>query len=385
MKRTIVEDFRRHFGRNAQYLVLSPGRVNLIGEHIDYHKGRVLPCAISLKNYIAGALKKDYVVEGYNIDSQRRYTVDIQNPAPYERGSTELYIYGACRAIIDSGYFIKGFYFIIGGNLPLGSGLSSSASFCCGLVELISQIYHLNIHPKDIATIARVAENKYAYVPCGIMDQMSIVFGRERRLVRIDCRSLEIDYCPMPDVLSMVIVDTMIKRQLARSEYEKRQVECAELLDILKKRYENIDSLRDVSQEMLYSVEGAVSERSLARGKYVVEEMKRVDMAFEAMCRNDIERIRILFYEGHKGLRDEYEVSCEELDVIVEETYRFDGAIASRMTGAGFGGCVISLIKRGFEDEYISYIQEKYMSRFGKMCEVYNIGVPSEGLSSIRL
>ncbi len=385
MNSILIDEFGKNFGKKAQYLVLSPGRVNLIGEHIDYHQGKVLPCAISLKNTFAGSIGKDYIVDGYNLNSGRKYSVNIQDSCLFEKGATEIYIYGVCRAIIDSGYFIKGFSFVIGGDLPMGSGLSSSASFSCGLIELISQMYHLNIQKRDIARIARLAENKYAGVPCGIMDQMAIVFGKEKRLVRIDCRSLDVDYCSMPGCISIVVVNTMIKRQLAKSEYEKRQIECAELLKAIENKYSSVKVLRDVNYDMLNSVKGEVSNLAFKRGKYVLDEMKRVDMVFDSMNKGDIESIGRLFYEGHRGLKDEYEVSCEELDLIVEETYKFNGAIASRMTGAGFGGCAISLVKKGYEKEYADFIMKKYYDRFGKKCEVYDVGEPQEGLSSMKL
>ncbi len=381
----LVVGFERYFGRSPQFFVSSSGRVNLIGEHIDYHNGIVLPCAISLKNYLVGRASENYEVIGYNLKSNKEFRVNIDGPNIYEKGSSNAYIYGVCRSIIDTGYFIKGINFVIDGDLPIGSGLSSSASFCCGLIELISNSYRLGIEGVDIAKIARIAENKYAGVPCGIMDQMAIVFGKKGRLVKIDCGDLSVDYCHMPEDISIVIVNTLIKRQLAKSEYEKRQVESGELLNEIRRLHPEVGSLRDVSMDILYKVKDKVSDTIFKRGKYVLEEIWRVDALSKAMNRDDVEEIGKIMYDGHRGLRYEYEVSCDELDLIVEETYKFKGAIAARMTGAGFGGCAVSLIKNGFENEYSNYIKEKYRQSFNKDCEVYIVGQPSDGLVSLKL
>lgn len=381
----VIDEFEGYFGQKAEFLVLSSGRVNLIGEHVDYHEGVVLPCAINLKNVIVGSSSSDYITTCRSLRSNSTFRVDISGSNIFHRGSTEAYIYGVCRSIIDSGYFIRGVNFLIDGNLPIGSGLSSSASFCCGLTELISQIYRLNIGRSDIAKIAKMAENNYAQVPCGIMDQMAIVYGKKGKLVRIDCRDLNVSYCDMIGGISIVIVNTMIKRQLAKSEYEKRQRECQTLLSYLKRTYPQIKSLRDVDEKMLLSVKEQVDETIFRRGKYVIEELKRVERVIEAMQRGDKDEIGRLFYEGHRGLRDEYEVSCKELDYIVDATYKFKGALAARMTGAGFGGCAVTLIKEGLEDEFMGYISEGYRSTFNRDCEVYIAGSPSDGLVSIKL
>lgn len=381
----IVAEYEKLFSQKPQFLVSSSGRVNLIGEHIDYHEGVVLPCAISLKNILVGGGSDGYEVVGYSITNKTRFCVNIEGSNVYERGTSDSYIYGVCRSVIDSGHFIKGINFVIDGNLPVGSGLSSSASFCCGLVELISQVYKLNINKTDIAKIARMAENNYVGVPCGIMDQMAIVFGRDRNLVRIDCRDLSISYCSMPSEISIVVVNTMIKRQLAKSEYEKRQIECQGLLSEIKKFFPEIKSLRDVNMDMLNKVKSIVDYTVFKRGRYVVGEIKRVDKVFEAMNSQNLKEIGRLFYEGHIGLRDDYEVSCDELNFIVEETYKFKEAIAARMTGAGFGGCAVTLIRCGFESEFSDYIKKRYLSAFGRECDVYIAGQPSEGLVSIRL
>ncbi len=380
-----IKEFEKHFRQKPQFLVLSSGRVNLIGEHVDYHDGIVLPCAIPLKNIIVGAESGNYESTGYSLLSKKEFKVNIEGSNIYEKGSSSAYLYGVCRSVIDYGHFIKGINFIIDGNLPIGSGLSSSASFCCGLIELLSNIYRLHIKPLEIAKIARMAENNYVGVPCGIMDQMAIVFGKEKKLVRIDCRDLIVDYCNMPDGISIVIVNTMIKRQLAKSEYEKRQKECQELLTEIKKLYPEVKSLRDVNKVMLESIVDRVSDVAYRRGRYVLDEISRVDRVFEMMDSNNIREIQRLFYEGHSGLRDDYEVSCDELDFIVDETYKFRGAVAARMTGAGFGGCAVTLIKSGFETEFSNYIKERYLRTFDKTCDVYITGEPADGLVTFKL
>ncbi|MCX7959566.1 MAG: galactokinase, partial [Deltaproteobacteria bacterium] len=322
----LIKEYEIRYNQKPQFFVSSSGRVNLIGEHVDYHEGIVLPCAISLKNILVGGTSGNYEAAGYSLTARKDISVNIDGSNIYEKGSSNAYLYGVCRSIIDSGHFIKGINFIIDGDLPIGSGLSSSASFCCCLIELISQVYRLNIERTEIAKIARMAENNYAGVPCGIMDQMAIVYGKEKKLVRIDCRDLSVNYCNMPSGLSIIIVNTMIKRQLAKSEYEKRQVECRELLEEIKKIFPNVKSLRDVSEEMLNRVKDIVPNTIYKRGKYVLEEIKRVDNVFEMMNSGNLAEIGRLFYEGHKGLKDEYEVSCDELNFIVDETYRFEGA-----------------------------------------------------------
>jgi galactokinase len=381
----LIDTFEKYYGTKAQYVVLSSGRVNLIGEHIDYHNGNVLPCAIALKNILVGSTSQDYIVRCYSVKGNNEISVNIQESAVFEKGSTAAYIYGVCRSIIDAGYFIKGFRFVIDGDLPIGAGLSSSASFCCGLIELISNVFRLNIDKRDIARIARRAENNYAGVPCGIMDQMAIVFGRQNRLVKIDCRDLSVDYCHMPDSISIVVVNTLIKRQLAKSEYAKRQAECTLLLDEIKRIDGSVTSLRDIDYDLLSAVRDRVDKKVYMRGKYVLDEMKRVERMFEAMNSNRIKDIGDILLEGHIGLRDEYEVSCEELNTIVDESYKFEHIIGSRMTGAGFGGCAIALVEKGFENDYSNFIIERYKARLNKECEVYMVGQPSDGLTSFKL
>ena len=381
----LIDTFEKYYGTKAQYVVLSSGRVNLIGEHIDYHNGNVLPCAIALKNILVGSTSQDYIVRCYSVKGNNEISVNIQESAVFEKGSTAAYIYGVCRSIIDAGYFIKGFRFVIDGDLPIGAGLSSSASFCCGLIELISNIFRLNIERRDIARIAQRAENNYAGVPCGIMDQMAIVFGQSNKLVKIDCRDLSIDYCSMPDSISIVVINTLIKRQLAKSEYANRQTECSLLLNEIKKVNGAVSSLRDVDYELLNAVRDRVDTRVYMRGKYVLDEMKRVERMFEAMNSNRISDIGNILLEGHIGLRDEYEVSCEELNTIVDESYKFEHIIGSRMTGAGFGGCAIALVEKGYEELYSSFIREGYRSRLDRECEVYMVGQPSNGLTSIKI
>ncbi|MCX7944867.1 MAG: galactokinase [Deltaproteobacteria bacterium] len=385
MHSTLIRKYKEIFSKEPQFFVSSSGRVNLIGEHVDYHDGIVLPCAISLKNNFVGGPSEDYEAIGINISNRSEFRADIKGLNIYEKGSSSSYLYGVCRSVIDAGHFIKGINFVVDGDLPIGSGLSSSASFCCGLIELLSQIYKLNLGKMEIAKIARMAENNYVGVPCGIMDQMAIAFGKEKKLVKIDCRDLSVNYCSMPNNISIVIVNTMLKRQLAKSEYENRQRECSLLLSILRRYYPYIKSLRDVNSNMLNTIKNEVDEIIFKRGKYVLDEIQRVEAVFEMMNSNNIKDIGKIFYEGHIGLRDEYEVSCDELDFIVEETYKFEGAIAARMTGAGFGGCAVTLIRNGFEENFSNYIRSRYMSAFKRDCDVYIIGQPVDGLISIRL
>jgi len=189
----------------------------------------------------------------------------------------------------------------------------------------------------------------------------------------------------MPDSISIVVINTLIKRQLAKSEYANRQIECSLLLNEIKKVNGAVSSLRDVDYELLNAVRDRVDTKVYMRGKYVLDEMKRVERMFEAMNSNRISDIGNILLEGHIGLRDEYEVSCEELNTIVDESYKFEHIIGSRMTGAGFGGCAIALVEKGYEELYSSFIREGYRSRLNRECEVYMVGQPSNGLTSIKI
>lgn len=250
--------------------------------------------------------------------------------------------------------------------MPLGGGLSSSASVEVTITALWSALYNLNLSLWEIVHFSKTLENKFVGVPCGIMDQTAAVFGKKGFAIFLDCRSLKFEYVKIPEEWNIVVCDTRVKRSLASSEYKKRQVECSECLSAIKKRHPEVKSLRDVKMEWIAEVANEVSPVAIKRCRYVLEENDRVIKAISAFEKGDAEVIGELFLKSHKGLRDEYEVSCEELDFLVENAYKIKGVLGARMTGAGFGGNTVNLVKSEYVDGFVEEIKKRYREGMGR-------------------
>ena len=352
-------------------LIRAPGRINLIGEHTDYNDGYVLPCAVSPAIYFAAEKRNDTKVclNSYDYGSYCEFDVN-QKDRPTEQWAS--YLYGITQIIKEKGYKISGFNCDFGGDVPVGAGMSSSAALESGLCLAISELYGLCLDKMEMAKIGQKSEHEYVGVKCGIMDQFASIFGKDGHCVRLDCRSLDFEYSKLDlkDCI-FVLTDTKVKHSLASSEYNTRREECATGVKALQKKYPEIKALRDATVEQLQSVIGEISDTVYNRCKYVIEEDNRVIEACKALNNNDLEKFGQLLYLSHNGLSKLYEVSCQELDFLVDQTKNMDYILGSRMMGGGFGGCTLSLIKADKLEEYKATILPLYVEKFQHECKFY--------------
>ncbi len=386
-ERDIIDEIIKFKDLRGKIFVSSaPGRVNLIGEHTDYNMGFVMPCAINLKTVAIGRFtnhEREISIESLNLGEKTKVSFDNINPtrtwADYILGP--IFLLKNKIGNLDSGLDI-----IIRGNVPIGGGLSSSASCEVAISSLLNEMFNLKMGKIEIVRISKRAENEFVGVPCGIMDQMSSVFGKENHAMVIDCKTEEIEYIKFPENWSIVICDSGVKHKLGESEYKKRQSECQQALKIIKERTkenDQIESLRDIDEYML-DILKRENEILWKRAKFVVEENKRVLTAKEAIKKGDKETISKVFIQSHIGLQKEYEVSCEELDTLVEIAYDFKYTVGARMTGAGFGGNTINIVEKGREEEFAEFLQEKYKSKTNKKTEIRIVKI-SDGAKSFQL
>ena len=366
----IVSKYKELYGGSPLQL-RAPGRINLIGEHTDYNDGFVLPCAVSPAIYFAMGKRDDGKVclNSYDFNSYCEFSVN-QKEAPKEQWAS--YLYGITQIIQQKGYKIGGFNCVFGGDVPVGAGMSSSAALESGMCLGISTLYRLNLDKMEMARIGQQSEHEYVGVKCGIMDQFASIFGKEGQCVRLDCRSLEYEYnnVTLGDHI-FVLTDTKVKHSLASSEYNTRREEAATGIRTIQTKYPKVKSLRDVTMEMLDEFKDSLTPVVYNRCKFVIEENARVIEACKQLNANNLQEFGKLLYGSHDGLSKMYEVSCKELDFLVDQTRNMDYVLGSRMMGGGFGGCTLSLIKADRLDEYKSIIAPAYREAFGHDCAFY--------------
>lgn len=353
----------------------SPGRINLIGEHTDYNDGFVLPAAIDKAIYLAVGKRTDGFIHLYSIDYNDYITIDINDIAPLKNWST--YILGVVSQLIQNGYNVNGFNMVIGGDVPIGAGLSSSAAIECAAIYALNQLFDFNISKIDLVKMAQKAEHEFAGVKCGIMDQFASMFGKEDRVIKLDCKSLEYTYFPLIlDEYQIVLFDTQVKHSLANSEYNIRRTQCEEGIAAIQKKYPQVNSLRKANLTMLSEV---LEEGTLVynRCKYVIEEIERVEIACKYLENNELQTFGAKMFETHDGLSKLYDVSCKELDFLVQQARLYPSIIGARMMGGGFGGCTINIIEKTALDDIIEKITDAYEKRMNKKLETYVVSIES--------
>ncbi|MDR2042086.1 MAG: galactokinase [Tannerella sp.] len=364
--------FIKHFDGTTGTIYASPGRINLIGEHTDYNGGFVFPGAID-KGIMAeikpNGKKK---VRVYAID-MKDYVEFGLNEEDAPRTSWARYIFGVCREIIKRGGRIEGFNTAFAGDVPLGAGMSSSAALESTFAFALNDLYGLNIDKFELARIGQATEHNYCGVKCGIMDQFASLFGKQGNLIRLDCRSLEYEYFPFdPRGYKLVLLDTVVKHELASSAYNKRRESCERVARRLDAEF-----LRDVTLEQLESIRGEIGEEDYKRAEYVIGEKQRVLDVCDALVKGDYETVGRKMYETHHGMSKLYEVSCEELDFLNDLAGEC-GVTGSRVMGGGFGGCTINLVKEELYDAFILKAREAYKAKFNRSPKVYDV-VISDG------
>ena len=372
--KSIRNKFKELFGQNP-LIVRSPGRINLIGEHLDYNMGFVLPAAINKAIWLGIQKREDQTICIHSIDYNDDFHTSIDAISPSGKLWPD-YILGVVKQIQKIHKLSHGFSLVFGGNIPPGAGLSSSAALECAMGFALNELFELNYAKMDLVRIGQAAENEFVGVKCGIMDQFASVFGKKEHLIRLDCRSLEYVYVPfhLKDI-KILLFDTRVKHSLADSAYNERREECEKGVSIIGKFHPEVKSLRDASQKMLDTYVKAEDEIVYRRCTYVVSEIKRLLNAFEDLEKDDLISFGKRMFETHTGLKDLYEVSCAELDLLVDLVKDNPDVLGARMMGGGFGGCTINLVRAEAAEAIIGKVSGAYLSNTGTEMLVYEVGI----------
>jgi len=378
----MTEDFRKLYGSAEGVRVFrAPGRVNLIGEHTDYNLGFVLPVALDLATYIATAPSADGKLRIYSEfrKEMREWDAAGIGALTPERHWTD-YPIGVAQELLCAGLAIAPANLLIRSTVPEGSGLSSSAAL--EVSTALALLAGRSMDPLSLARLCQRAERNFVGMPCGIMDQYISVFGREHSAVEIDCRSLGHRYVELPADITFVAVNTMVKHALAGSAYKDRVAECAAAVAGIREKFAGVESLRDVSPEQLESVASSLPEVVARRARHVVTEDARVGRYVEASARGDLALMGKLLVESHRSLQHDYEVSCAELDFLVDTALDIEGVLGSRMTGGGFGGCTVTMLRPDAVARFGEEIAQAYQRQFQATPQVYACR-PSAGAGEV--
>nr|WP_314898223.1 galactokinase [uncultured Flavobacterium sp.] len=367
--------FKEIFGAEPQKIVLSPGRINIIGEHVDYNDGYVLPAAIDKIICFAFEKSNSDTSRIIAIDLDDEFEINLTSPMELTDNVWTNYIRGVVNQLKINGFEFEGFNCVFSSNIPVGSGLSSSAALECGFLFGINELFNLNIKPIDIALMGQKAEH-WVGINCGIMDQFSSVMGLENKVIKIDCKTLEFEYhdANFSDY-SLILFDSNVKHSLMTSAYNERRQQCEEGIAIIKNNFPEITSFRDCKEQQVLGLQNLMSANVFKRCLFVVKEINRVKQACEALDSGKIEVLGQLMFETHEGLSKDYEVSCAELDMIVDTLKKEEAVVGSRLMGGGFGGCTINLIKKGHEEGIKKKLSALYFDTFGIELKIYDVKI----------
>ncbi len=380
IKAVVLEEFKKVYGESTGAKVyFAPGRVNLIGEHTDYNGGHVFPCALSIGTYGVACPREDRVLRFYSVNFPQLGVIEssLDDLVPDPKAEWTNYPKGVMWAFEQRGMKIPtGMDLVLYGNIPNGSGLSSSASVEVLTGFILRDLFGFDVTNQDLALIGQFAENKYNMVNCGIMDQFAIAMGKKDHAIFLDTADLSFEYAPIKlDGAKIVIACSNKKRGLADSKYNERRSECEEALAELQTvvAAENLGALDEETFEKYSAVIG--SDIRKKRAKHAVYENRRTMRAVEALKDGDVVAFGQLMNASHVSLRDDYEVTGIELDTLVEEAWKIDGVIGSRMTGAGFGGCTVSIVMDEAVDEFIQKVGEAYLAKIGYAANFYVVDI----------
>lgn len=365
--------YHEHFGEPA-FIVRSPGRINLIGEHTDYNDGFVLPAAVDNAAFISIGERTDNQIHLFSVDYQEYYTGSTeaitQSPQQWPN-----YILGIVDVLQKSGYKCKGFNAVLIGDVPIGAGMSSSAAVECATIFALNELFGFKLPRMAMVKLAQRAENEFVGVRCGMMDQFASMFGKKGNAIELDCRSNEFAYYPLKsDEYDLLLVNTRVKHSLAESnEYNTRRQNCETGVTKVQQFFPEVRSLRDVTPEMLSKTINTLEDEVYKQCLYVVEEIIRVQEACEDLRQEDIEAFGKKMFATHKGLSTLYKVSCTELDFLVQFAAGYKDVIGSRMMGGGFGGCTINLIKKSGMAGFVDSVSEAYLEHFKVLPDIFPV------------
>ncbi len=377
-KEQIAARYTSVFGDAPTHIVRSPGRINIIGEHTDYNEGFVLPTAIDKAIYVGVGKRNDAVIRLYAEDFEEYFEVALADIRPVDKGWPN-YVLGVVNQLVLRGEAVGGFDMYIDGDVPLGAGLSSSAALECAAGFALNVLFDLEVDRVDIAKIGQLAEHTYAGVKCGIMDQFASVMSKAGHVVKLDCRDLSFSYKPLElGDYAILLLNTNVKHSLASTAYNDRRASCEEGVRLVQQHFPEVKSLRDVTLDMLEAHVKPVDLDMYTKCRFVVEENERLNRACDALEQGDLDRLGEQLFRAHEGLSKEYEVSCPELDFLVDYVKAFPEVIGARMMGGGFGGCTINLVKKSFQDLLVERLTPIYKERFNLDLTAIKV-VPSNG------
>ncbi|MDN5205063.1 galactokinase [Fulvivirgaceae bacterium BMA10] len=358
---------------NQPLLVRSPGRINLIGEHTDYNDGFVLPAAIDKEIVFAINFNGERKCRFFSFDLDESDCTELSKINKSQKDWAN-YLLGVIDQFKKNGFPVDGFDCVFGGDIPVGAGLSSSAAVECGLAFALNHIHEFGIEKMDLVKMAQKAEHEFAGVQCGIMDQFANMFGRTNHAMKLDCRSLQYEYFEsrIPDY-RIVLFDTQVKHSLASSEYNTRRQECEKGVQVVHRRYPDVKSLRDCSLEKLEECKDYMSDVVYRRCSYVIHENTRVEEGCIDLQHGRLDKFGEKMFQSHDGLSKDYEVSCKELDLLVQIVREKPDIIGARMMGGGFGGCTINLIKDQDVDLFIEEVRGCYKKEMKKDIKFYKV------------
>lgn len=367
-----IPDNLRAYIQPETVITRSPGRINLIGEHTDYNNGFVLPAAIDKAAYVAMTPRADQEIHLYSVDMEERYHCTTDNINASADMSWPNYILGVVQQFLLAGIAVGGFDAALTGDIPIGAGLSSSAAVECAVAFALNKLYVANLDKLSIVKLAQRAENQFVGVQCGIMDQFASVFGKYNHVIKLDCRSLAYEYEPFNmDGIKVLLLDTNVKHSLGSTEYNVRRIQCETGVALVQQRYGNVASLRDVGLAMLDECVKPADELVYRRCRYVIEENNRLLNACRDLEAGNLRAFGKRMYQSHEGLSTMYEVSCPELDFLVDYVRDKPAVLGARMMGGGFGGCTINLVEEGAVDALIAGAAAAYTTAKGKTLKAY--------------
>lgn len=361
MKTQLEKYFFEQYNQQANIIVRSPGRVNIIGEHADYNNGFVLPAAIDKAAYLAVSLRKDNEIHLTALDLNETFSTTTDELKPIGHISWPNYILGAAAQFLKRSIQLPGFNAVLTSDVPIGAGLSSSAAVECATVFALNHLLQTNINRVEMVSMAQKAEHEYAGVMCGIMDQFASMMGKANQVIKLDCRSLEYEYVPFKlDGIKFLLLNTNVKHSLASSEYNTRRLECMQAVEMIQAHHQEVLSLRDASVEMLDQYVLPFNDMVYQRSRFVLDEMERLNQACQFLQEDNIPALGNCMFKTHDGLSRQYNVSCKELDYLVNFVRSSNEVIGARMMGGGFGGCTINLVHEEKIDTLINRIKPAY-------------------------
>ena len=380
MKEKVLKKFEELFGGlDGVNVYFSPGRVNMIGEHTDYNGGHVFPCALTIGTYMAVKKREDRKLRFYSMNFEQLGVMEssLDGITPEDAAEWTNYPKGVMWAFAGRGFTMDcGLDMVIYGKIPAGSGLSSSASLEVVTGYMLKDMYGFDVSNVDIALIGQYSENNFNGMNCGIMDQFASAMGKKDNAIFLDTSDLSYEYAPLVlDGAKILITNSNVKHKLVDSKYNERRTECETALKELQEVI-GIKTLGDLTEEQFETYKSAIKDEvRLRRAKHAVYENQRTIRAVEALKNKDVELFGRLMNASHVSLRDDYEVSCEECDILAEEAWKIDGVIGSRITGGGFGGCTVSIVKEEAIDDFIEKVGTVYEKRTGKKADFYTVDI----------